>query len=341
MSITSKELASILGVSTSAVSMALNGRKGISDATRNSILKAAEEYGIKRESRKSSRSFFINLVIFKKHGMVYGDTPFFSAVLEGISEGIRESGYNLQVSYFYDNQDISEQIKMLALSDCAGIILLATEMLEDDIKLFQEIPQPLVVLDSYFEIPNFNTIVINNQLGAFIATKYLIDCGHRSLGHVASSVEINNFRERGDGFKKAVYTSAFYKECSCKVIRVGSTQDSAYNDMSNYLNGNPQLPSALFIDNDIIAISCIRALKEHGYRIPNDVSIIGFDDLPVAYVTSPKLTTVNVPKELMGRYAVSRLLEIIKSDEQSSTIKISINTSLVIRDTVKKINEYL
>lgn len=100
MSITAKELAGKLGISASAVSIALNGKKGISDEKRDFILRAAKEYGLKRPLRKSFSSTFINLVIFKKHGMVYGDTPFFAAVTEGISAEVANSGYNLQISYF-------------------------------------------------------------------------------------------------------------------------------------------------------------------------------------------------------------------------------------------------
>ena len=105
--------------------------------------------------------------------------------------------------------------------------------------------------------------------------------------------------------------------------------------MTRYLRSADRIPSALFADNDIIAISCMRALKEHGYRIPEDVSIVGFDDMPMSYVTSPKLTTIHVPKELLGGSAVSLLLkQIAFSDSQPATICMRIGTMLVLRDTV-------
>lgn len=333
MAVSAKDLAAKLGVSPSAVSLALNNKKGISDETRALILNAAEEYGLTRPVKKTT-STFINLVIFKSHGQVYGDTPFFSSVIEGISTTTAESGYKLQVTYFYGHQNSDEQIKMLAMSDCAGIILLATEMTESDILPFYQLPHPIVVLDSYFESAPFDSVVINNQQGAYLATRYLLDAGHRRLGHIASSVHINNFAERHDGFLKAIHTSPYAAQCKYDMIRVGSTQESAYQDISRYLDERHQLPTALFIDNDIIAISCIRALKEHGYQIPRDVSLIGFDNVPIAYVTSPKLTTVDVPKGMLGKCAVTRLLAKIKSSKPSESLKLCINTSLVIRDTV-------
>ena len=188
MSITAKELAEKLGISASAVSIALNGRKGISDEKRDFILRAAKEYGLKRPLRKSFSSTFINLVIFKKHGMVYGDTPFFAAVTEGISAEVANSGYNLQISYFYGNQDNAEQLKSLSMSDCAGIILLATEMEPEDIQQFLTIGKPIVVLDCYFEGTLLDCVVINNSQGAYLATKHLIEFGHTDLGYIHSNV---------------------------------------------------------------------------------------------------------------------------------------------------------
>ena len=331
MSISSKELAAILGVSPSSVSIALNGKSGISDETRENILKAAEAYGLRRPSRRSSQSQFINLVIYKKHGLVYGDTAFFSAVIEGISTHIARLGYNLQISYFYGNQNQEEQFKILRMSECAGMILLATEMLREDILPFVDLPHPLVVLDSYFEDLDFDCVVLNNVRGAYLASQHLLECGHRRIGHLASSVTINNFAERTIGFEKAV---AGVPDCVCTTVKVSSTQEGAYYDMSSYLDAKPQLPTAFFADNDIIAVSCIRALKEHGYLIPDDVSVVGFDDMPLSYVVSPKLTTIHVAKEAFGQRAVTRLAEKIQ-EKDSVSLRISVNPTLISRDSVK------
>lgn len=118
--------------------------------------------------------------------------------------------------------------------------------------------------------------------------------------------------------------------------RVASTQEGAYYDMSSYLDTNPQLPTAFFADNDIIAVSCMRALKEHGYRLPDDISFVGFDDMPLSYVVSPKLTAIQVPKEAFGQRAVTRLSEKIKGKDDIS-LKISVNPTLVIRDSSKQL----
>ncbi|HHV09866.1 MAG TPA: LacI family transcriptional regulator [Clostridiales bacterium] len=338
MAISSKELAAMLGVSPSAISIALNNKEGISPETRERILKAAKEHGIQKSERLNTgkaRSMFINLVIFKKHGMVYGDTPFFSEVIEGISNQVKKVGYSLLVTYLYGNQDRKEQLRSLNLSECAGIILLATEMSEEDIRWFSSANRPVVILDSYFGNYNLDSIVIDNIQGAYLATSHLIEHGHKNIGHLASQVEINNFKERHEGFAKAVNRSSETCDSIYNTIRLRPTTEGAYEDMKAYLGKKPELPTAFFADNDIIAISCIRALKEAGYKIPNDISIVGFDDIPMAYVTSPKLTTVHVAKEILGIRAVIRLIEKI-NDPSDAALKIAVNTTLEIRESVSR-----
>lgn len=337
MAITAKALAKELGVSPAAVSIALNGRNGISEKKRQMILDAAESMGLRRDNRKSPASPVIHLVLFKKHGMVYGDTPFFSALLEGVSAQVSESGCRLQVSYFYAAQDYKEQLRGITSSDCAGILLLATEMDYEDLRCFMTLNLPIVILDSFFEDAPFDSVVINNIQGAVQAVEYLLACGHRHLGHIRSSVEINNFYERHIGCLKGVKSYTEQGLCTLDTIFAGSTHETAYRDMNRYMEGKPVLPSAFFADNDIIACGCMRALQEHGYKIPEDISMVGFDDAPVVNVGFPGLTTVNVPKRYLGKVAVQKLLERVGSKEQSPVTKTCINTTLLIRETVKNL----
>ena len=339
MGITSKELAQKLGVSAAAVSIALNGRKGISDGKREMILAAAKEFGLQFNARKTQGSSVINYVIFRKHGLVFGDTPFFSSVMEGITSQVAENGYRLQVSYLYESNHLQNQLNTIAASGSAGILLLATEMSQEDMLLVNQIDCPVVVLDSYSESCSVDSLVINNIQGAYLATRHLMDHGHRKLGHLQSSVIINNFQERRLGYEMAIESAAGRSGCTSVSIQVGSTHESAYSDMCAYLDQHNDLPTAFFADNDIIAVSCLRALKEHGYRIPDDVSLVGFDDEPFTLVSSPKLTTVSVPKHHLGRMAAQKLLERIKTGADVPHTKTCINTTLVVRNSVKSIAE--
>lgn len=333
MSISSKELATKIGVSPATVSLALNGKPGLSDKTRECVLEAAHKFGLKHTKRKPEESAAISLVYYKKHGQVLGDTAFFIALIEGVTARARKSGYSITISYIYTDY-LEENLQTLHASQSIGIILIGTEMLESDIRHFSDFRRPIVVLDSHFETVANNCVTINNQQGAYLATRCLLDHGHRRIGHLASSVIINNFIERARGFNKAC---SEVTDCTPIRVPVYSTQEGAYADMVAYLSEKPDLPTAFFADNDLIAISCIRALKDFHYHIPRDVSIIGFDDMPMALVTSPKLTTVQVNKEELGKRAVDLLMDMISEPEQPSIV-IMLNTHLVERDSVATIN---
>ena len=336
---TSKELAEILGVSTAAVSLALNGKKGISQHKRETIIAAAKAHGIKINAQTTfSKIGYLNLVIFKKHGLVYGDTAFFSELIEAIGHGVTKAGYNLQMTYFYGNQDRKEQIQSLITSECAGIILLATEMATEDFAIFEEIEKPLVFLDSYEISSKRDSVVINNAQGAFIATRYLIENGHDQFGYVHGRARIHNFIERYSGFKMALKTGVGQIEKHAIVhIDVTSTQEGAYQDMLSYLKAGKPLARALFVENDLMAMSCIRALMEYGFSIPDDISVIGFDDIPTSYLATKKLSTIRVPRASLGMAAVKLLDDRIKGRLEDSSICTRINTELCPGDTVKNV----
>lgn len=112
--------------------------------------------------------------------------------------------------------------------------------------------------------------------------------------------------------------------------------DGAYREMCGYLESSPELPTAFFADNDEIAIGAMKAMQEKGIRVPEDVSVIGIDDMPYCEVSTPRLTTMRVFKEKMGELAVERLMEIAKGEERAP-VKVQVGTELVVRDSVKRI----
>ena len=337
MSISAKELAEILNLSPATVSMVLNNKPGISEKTRKIVLDAAADHGYqssKKQLQKSTNST-IQFVIYKKYGTVVTDTPFFSQVTEGINYQCSRNGYHLQITYLYDNQDKNEQIDELKKSSCDGILLLGTEMTVNDLKLFQSLKVPYVILDSYFDDINCDSILINNVQGAYLATEYLIANGHKEIGYLRSNTRISNFSEREDGYYKSlrhnnIPTSHPY------VVNITPTTEQAYTDLIDYLNTNPAFPTAYFADNDIIAAAAIRAFKEFNIKVPEQISIIGFDDMPICQFTDPTLTTMYVPKQRLGALAVDRLLNRI-DETNMDYIKIELAVQLIERDSVKAI----
>lgn len=330
MKISIKQLSEMSGFSPATVSNVLNGKKGVNKDTAELIMKLARESGYLNENRMTS----IKLVVYKKHGWVLSDTPFFSFLTEGINEECRASGYDTVICNLNEHsEDFESHLEQILSDPNSGILLLATEMGEEDVKAFHRAVAPLVVLDASFEQMEFDTVLINNTDSVNNAVGHLIKMGHREIGYLKSSMRIQNFRYREAGYRRA-YEEAEIAVNPAFTVELTPTMEGAYKDMARFLERNPQLPTAYFADNDIIALGAMKALKEAGCRIPEDISIIGFDDLPFCEISSPPLSTIRVFKQEMGQMAVKRLLDKIKSQSKIVS-KIQIGTEYIERESVK------
>ena len=315
MSITAKELAARLGLSEAAVSIALNNRPGVSTATRRRVFEAAREAGYdfsRKALSPNAKRGLICFAIYKKSGAVVDDTPFFSALSEGISLAAKRARYDLIIRYLYEDEDLSDQLYSLKTGGFDGLLLLATEMDEASLRPFESFSMPIVLLDAYFERLSYDCVLINNIQGAYLATSYLISKRKVQPGYLRSSYAIGNFEQRADGFYKAIRAHGMSTSKSL-VHRLTPSQEGACADMKALLDAGEKPAAAYFADNDHIAIGAIKALKEAGYRVPEDIAVIGFDDLPVCAYMSPPLTTVEVPKQYLGETAVRRIIERIES----------------------------
>ncbi len=330
MKISIKQLSEMSGFSPATVSNVLNGKKGVNKDTAELIMKLARESGYLSENRMTS----IKLVVYKKHGWVLSDTPFFSSLTEGINEECRASGYDTVICNLNEHsEDFESHLEQILSDPNSGILLLATEMGEEDVKAFHRAVAPLVVLDASFEQMDFDTVLINNTDSVSNAVGHLIKMGHREIGYLKSSMRIQNFRYREAGYRRA-HEEAEIAVNPAFTVELTPTMEGAYKDMARFLERNPQLPTAYFADNDIIALGAMKALKEAGCRIPEDISIIGFDDLPFCEISSPPLSTIRVFKQEMGQMAVKRLLDKIKSQSKIVS-KIQIGTEYIERESVK------
>jgi LacI family transcriptional regulator len=350
MSITAKELARQLNLSEAAISMALHNKPGVSTATRKRIIAAAQEQGydfsrITPSEETVSQNGTIHFVIYRKNGAVVPnsptrrnnapyvgsirDVPFFSQLSEGIDSGCKLCGYRLNISYLYEGDDISGQLSEWKRNAIKGILLLGTEMERADLAPFLSCGLPFVLVDNYFEELALNCVMINNIQGAFLATEYLIRHRHSQPGYLHSSYSITGFEERSDGFFKAIRKNGLSTSHSV-IHSLTPSAEGAYADMKELLASGETISDCYFADNDQIAAGAMRAFQENGYRIPQDISIVGFDDMPLCTYVNPPLTTIHVPKQYMGEMAVKRLAEII-ANPSASPVKIEIATSLLKR----------
>ena len=335
MKFTVKDIATAANVSPATVSNALNNRKGVSEEVKQLVLKVAKEMGYAKETFMDRDA--LRFVVFKRHGYVVSDTPFFLSLIEGIEKQSRAFGYELLISHAnIKDADFKEVINSINTDFSSGIIVLATEMLSEDLELFRNIRVPVVLVDNCFRENIFDSVLINNTDAAYTATGFLIGSGHKNVGYLHSSVYINNFRFRKLGYLSAMEDYGLKADDRYELY-LEPTMDGAYRDMKHLLESTDlNLPAAFFADNDIIAFGAMKAMLEKGITIPDDVSIIGFDDMPFCEMTNPRLTTVKVFKQDIGSIAVKRLMQKINGDEKIIQ-KTEVATELVIRDSHKKL----
>jgi len=340
--ITAKEIAKMLNISPSAVSLALNGKPGVSDATRELILNTAAKYNYApRHSQRSAPVRNIRYVIYLGEGHVVNEISFYSIVLQGIEATAKKLGYNVLVSYYYSDQSETDQLNAI-YQNTAGIILLGTEFDESsgwfNHPIVNQHPEiPLVMVDNKTFQAEIDCIFTDNLRGAYKAVDYLIHRGHTNIGYFSSVQRIPNFDERSEGVHRAV---ADHPETTLKVIPVDFATEKAYRDICRWLEEQRELPTAFFADSDVIAFGAIRAFNRFGYKVPEDISIIGFDDMPACEMVSPPLTTIRVMKVLMGSKAMEilhqRIMEMSASPttEQAGKLRLAISTDVKVRRSV-------
>lgn len=328
-----EDIANTAGVSKATVSNALNNKNGVSEETKKIILKLAKDMGYHRPNKRKNLKQTIRIILYKRHGYVFADTPFFSNLIEGIQKECQLENFEMMITHVTrGEEDYKKIIENIKNDDTSGYLILATEMFEEDLQEFKGLDKPVIILDSYFKHEDFDFVVINNFDGSYKAANYLIQKGHVNIGYLHSSVYINNFHYRKIGFLDALKANQIEIKPEYQ-FDLEPTLEGSYKDMKKLLKKNPDLPTAFFADNDIIAFGAMKALQEKGIRLPEDVSLIGFDDMPYCQISTPKMTTVKVFKQYFGSLAIKRLIEKIHKDEPANQ-KIEVNTHLVERESV-------
>lgn len=332
MKIGIKQISELTGFSISTISNVLNNKKGVSAKTAHKVLRAAKEIGYILPSKINQ----IKLVMYQKSGKVLIETPLISALLDGVENEVRKKGYDTIICTIKENDpNFEKRLNSILKDQNFGIILLATEMNVEDIRKFCSISAPLVVVDAWFGSENFDTVLMNNTDSVMNAVEYLIQNGHREIGCLRSNITIQNFHHRRLGLS-LVMEKYGLKLSEKYCVDLEPTVNGAYEDMKKFLVNTPQLPTAYYSDNDIIAIGAMKAFKERGIKIPDDVSIIGFDNMPFSEITSPPLTTIDVPKREIGIMAARKLIDQINNEYIGPTCT-ELLTKLLIRGTVRKV----
>lgn len=332
MSITAKELAKQLGLSATAVSMALNNKAGVSTETRQMVIRAAEEAGFDFTKIKTSESIsgIIYVIFYKASNAILSYTPIFDELYEGVKSECQKNKIGTRLVQFNEKtDDLNELFEELRLNDCIGIVLVGTEISKDTCQKFINLNIPLTLLDSYFESLDCNSVLINNSQGAYVATSYLIGITGKQPGYLQSSYNIYNFEARQEGYFKAIKENGMSKSRSI-IHHLAPSIEDAMADMLEILDEGTDIAPSYFADNDMIAIGAIKAFKLRGYKVPDDIAIIGFDNISESRIIEPSLTTMDVPRTYIGQTAARQLISQLSTKTYHAS-KIEINTKMIKR----------
>lgn len=338
--VTMKDIAEKLNISVNAVSIALNDKAGVSEDTRSNILKAAEELGYFDNNPKYVHSYANKNICMILEKMHFKDLYFYSKIILGIEEEARKNGYDIIMNFFDKGNYIIPNC--LQSKKVSGVIIVGN--ISDEYLLeLKSYNIPTILVDHTSLLESTDSILTDNKLGAFKATKYLIDKGIKEIGFFGDLEYSLSIKERFFGYQEALKTTNISR--NIRELDDYINMYSILEDLEKYIINSDtesilvkvkniqKMPKAFICSNDSAAIQLNNVLKELGYSIPKDVSIVGFDDIALSNMVVPKLTTVRVNKELMGKKAVKRLIwRMSHRDEPIENIIMSVE--LIERNSV-------
>lgn len=333
-----KDIAKIANVSPSTVSMVLNNRAGISTAKREEITRLLTEngYSIHTESPDNSVkriSGNIRLIKCKRHAMLVDGNPgFVNAIIDAIERECRRQGHELIITTCNADQ-LHTLLQQIQSNTTAGILLLGTELSTEDIRQLPVPAVPMVILDNAPQLSDINCITMNNRDAIHCAVEHLISLGHSQIGFFANLYPSNNCLERESAFAEALQQNELSFNQNW-LYRVHPTPDGAYQSVRALLDRGVNFPTAMVANNDSIALGAIKAFKEAGIHVPDSISVIGFDNIPLSGIIDPPLTTMEVPCTEMGLWAVRLLCDRIHYPFSSAT-KMQISAKLLIRGSTR------
>lgn len=330
---TIKDVAKKAGVSYTTVSHVINKTRFVSDDVVNRVNKAISELGYrpnqvarclrKQESKTIGVISSINV------------NPYFSETLQGIEKAAYAQGYNIIVSYSEcDLEKENENIEMILDKGIDGMIIHSL-LDESKIPSLVSLDIPVLFLQHHIDNSRMDAICTDDELGGYLATKHLIDSGHRRIACVSAEGNDNfSFRRRIDGWKRALNEAGISIDADYHIETDFCTEDG-YNALIKFSKLKLP-PTAVFFYSDNLAIGGLRAAADMKIQVPEDISIMGFDDLFITRYTIPRLTSVYQPKSTLGSMAFERIYSRIK-DKKIKPEKKLVQPELVVRESTRKI----
>jgi len=335
---TLSDVARHAGVSNATASVALNGNGSVSPATRDRVHAAAEllNYRPLQAGKRLGGTTGRSIGVLVKEL----DSPYFAGVIAGARAHARARGYTLLVaSSERDSEDERQAVELLNASDVGGLIITAMMDEKADLSHLFELKRrnvPFVLLGDIPGLPA-SVVDVDNVGASRAAVEHLIAQGHKRIVHFAGPTGSLHGEERVDGVRRAC-AAALLAFTDADVVPAGLTLADGYQAALAYFANRAAAdrPTAVTCHNDLVAIGVCRALAELGLRVPEDVAVVGFDDIPILEYLAVPLTSVRVPTLRMGEIAAELLLDAMEANESRAPQKVYLDAELVVRQSTQR-----
>lgn len=330
--LTLEQIGELAGVSRSTVSRVINNHPNVSSDVRERVQRIIKETGfspnLAARTLASQRSFVIGLVIPRSVQSLFGD-PYFARLTQGIVQAANMFDHTVSL-FLLESREIEDRI-MPRITRPGFIDGLVVQSTAHDDKVLSRIVNstiPHVVAGRPLDYENVTYIDVNNANGAFLAVEHLIKLGHQRIGTVTGPLNAAPGRDRKKGYLEALKQYDHPMDKSL-IVEADFTEWGGYQATKQVLTANPD---ALFIASDQMGIGALQAIREAGLRVPEDIALVGFDDLPPALYANPQLTTIRQPIMRFGIAAVEMLIHLIEDQDQPPQVTI-MDVDLVVRDS--------
>ncbi|EPN5405093.1 substrate-binding domain-containing protein [Vibrio cholerae] len=331
---TMKDIARLAGVSTSTVSHVINKSRFVSDEIAERVNNAAQQLNYApsalARSLKMNRTKTIGMLV------TTSTNPFFGEVVKGVERSCYHQGYNLILCNTEgDNQRMKASINTLLQKRVDGLLLMCSTLEGERLDVFDRYPDiPIVVMDWGPILFASDKIQDNSLQGGYMAAKHLIECGHKEIGCITGPLIRHQAQMRYEGYKRALAEAGIAMNPDW-IVESDFECEGGYQAFEKlYQRG--KLPSALFVSNDMMAMGVIQAASQRDLRVPDDLSLIGYDDVHIAKFMTPALTTIHQPKYRLGKAAVDTLLYRLENPDTTAQV-VQLEPTLVVRNSVRKL----
>jgi len=330
MAYTLEEIAALAGVSRSTVSRVINDHPSVRAEVRDRVWQIIHQVGYQphaaARSLVTNRTQVIGLIIPQAVTTIFTD-PFFPLLIRGIADACNTHRYHLMLSLFSSRTEQESLYRRVLKGGYLDGVIVASTMLDDPLipRLLQD-QASFVSVGRYPPDERVSYVDADNVGGARMAVEHLLRLGHRRIAIVTGPLGMMAGQDRLEGYRQALESRGLPVE-EALMAEGDFTESGGWMAMQRLLS---QKPTAVFVASDTMAIGAIKALREAGLRIPDDVAVVGFDDLPAASIVEPALTTVRQPIERLGATAVDVLLGLVEQRTEGPQ-KVVLPTELVIR----------